>query len=248
MRKNLYSQMYRQESYYWWHLAKRQMVNNFITNYCSTRSGKLKILDLGCGTGKLMQELSSCGQCYGLDYSPLALRFCQQQGIKKHYLIKADINTTLPLPENSFDIITILDVLEHTKNDQAVLKEIKRVLKPNGLLILTVPAYQSLWSYWDKMLGHKRRYHRSQLLSIFSQTKFNIVKLTYFHSFVLIPAILIRRFKSLNKHSSKTSDFIELPKIINKILLLVTNGENKLLQHFNLPFGLSLFAIVSKNP
>ena len=169
MRSDLYPQLYSQEEYYWWHRAKHAAVKQFLF-----RQSNLRILDIGCGTGKLLQDLSQFGSVWGVDSNAQAIAFCRKRGLKRVYLQE--------LPhiklKQKFDYITCLDVLEHVADDTAALKNIYSLLNPRGCLILTVPAYPWLFSYWDKILGHYRRYTPFQLKQVLAHAHLKPIKIS----------------------------------------------------------------------
>ena len=240
MRPDLYQEMYSQEEYYWWHLAKRRLVKAFLPR----RTG-LKIIDTGCGTGKLLEELKRDGQeAWGIDSNPAAVKFCKQRGLKHVYQENFPQITKIT---DKFNVVLCLDVLEHIGDDIKALRTIKRLLAKDGRALLTVPAYPWLFSYWDKILGHKRRYTKKSLQSAISKSGLEIIKLSYLYSFLLpisIPFRFIRgqRFKSKRSQS----DFVKLPQFLHSLLLATSIAEQGLLRYLNLPFGLSLFCIVRR--
>lgn len=238
MRQDLYTQMYHQEEYYWWHKAKRALVKQFLPP-----NPHLRILDIGCGTGKLMQELSHFGSVWGIDSNAQAIAFCRSRGLKHVYQQR--------LPQiklkHKFDVITCLDVLEHIADDVAALKNINQLLKPDGRLIFTVPAYPWLFSYWDRILGHHRRYNPSRLKQILSAARLKSKKITYVYIF-LVPLVIPFRFLRQIVFARKVpqSDFINLPNWAHQFLFKLARVEQKLLGLINLPFGLSLLCIARK--
>jgi len=244
MRRDLYEEMFDQESYYWWHVGKRGLVKVLLKKYTNREKKELKILDVGCGTGMIMKELSVSGEVWGLDNDPLALNFCRKRGFKN--LNKGDLLQKLPYSDKSFNTILCLDVLEHLKNDRFPLKEFYRVLRPGGVLVITVPAYPRLMGRWDKVSGHERRYLGRDLESLLRQAGFRVEKISYFNLFALLPAILVRFFKSNSRVKSYPSDFVKLPDWLNQMLIFLTNVEKSVINQTNLPAGLSIICLGRK--
>lgn len=238
MRHDLYAEMYRQEEYYWWHRAKRALVKQFIP--AGTR---LNILDIGCGTGKLLEELQKNGEVWGVDMSEAAISLCHRRGLTH---VRTGKLPGLNLAQR-FDVIICLDVLEHIKDDHQAIKNITKLLKPGGKLILTVPAYQWLYSYWDKILHHYRRYSPQQLTRCFLGSGLEITKLSFVYSFLLplvVPFRLVRQKAFAKK--TPTSDFIALPQWLHGFFFALAKIEHFFIQYVNLPFGISLLCIAKK--
>lgn len=209
------------------------------------KSRNLKILDIGCGAGKNLEILSSLGVVYGIDNSSEAIKFCKKRKLPNVYLRNSD-NTRFP--DNFFDIVCLLDVLEHVE-ENPTLKEIHRVLKPNGVLILTVPAFSWLWSRWDVVLHHKRRYSNSNLINTLRNNRFNPLKTSYMHSFLIPPILLVRNIKSkFSKSKEYSSDFQINSPLINSLLSTLSKFESKISEKLSLPFGTSIVSISSKAP
>lgn len=237
--------MYSQENYYWWHVAKRKTILSLLQPYTEKKTDLL-FADMGCGTGKLMEDLAKFGKVEGFDTSQKALAFCKKRGHQS--LTKINISSTLPVKDNFFNIIIAADVLEHIQKEEGCISEFYRVLKGGGILVVTVPAYPFLFSYWDKMLGHQRRYTKNSLANKLVKAGFKIDKISYYNSFIFPVAIIFRTIKSLLSFSDgkPSSDFISLPAPINKILLVVSGIERDLLKRINLPFGLSIVCVAEK--
>lgn len=242
MRSDLYEEMYRLEKDYWWHVSKRETVCYLLERYLSERGGI--ILDVGCGTGRILEELSSFGTATGVDSSPEALSFCKRRGLTRIEIGEAD---KLPFPDGSVSALTALDLLEHSIDDQKVAREFYRVLGKNGLIIITVPAYQWLWSYWDKELGHQRRYSKKTLSNVIREAGFVIEKISYLNMFILLPIILVRFIKSSFGASVRwKSDFIPVPHFVNWVLVRLHRAERCVLKWSGLPFGLSVVVVARK--
>lgn len=241
MRKDLFEDLYTLEEQHWWHISKRRGVENYIQDYLKKKDAK--ILDVGCGTGKNLEQLKKFGQIYGLDSSSEAIKFCKKRGLKNIRLGKAD---DMPFQQNSFDLITLLDVLEHT-DDNKTLREAYRVLKKDGLLMLTVPALPWLWSEWDKILHHKRRYNKYGIISLLNNNNFNVIKATYLYSFLVFPALIIRKIKqSLFRKKEYSSDFQLSNPLLNRIMGYVSNIEFKLAKKITIPIGTTILVIAKK--
>lgn len=248
MRIDLYEDLYKTEDTYWWHIGKRMFVRTFLMKHSGPDSySSGRILDIGCGTGRMMEELREHGQVVGIDISPKALEFCQKRGLRHVYW--ADLNSRLDLPDENFDLVVGLDILEHLENDDFALSEIYRLLKRGGLFLLSVPAFPWLWSYWDEILAHKRRYTSSQLRFKVEKVGFKVRRLSFIHCLIFLPSILIRMVRGFIFKTSRnkaTSDFIALPKIMNDSMIVLYKIENFFLKTSNLPVGLSLMLLVQK--
>lgn len=234
--------MYHQESYYWWHKVKRNLVKSQVKKLIGTKKDN-QLLDIGCGTGKLMEDLEIFGRVFGVDSSAISLDFCRKRGIKNVSKCRLS-QQELPFKDNYFNVITCLDVIEHIENPIDALLEINRVLKPGGYLVVTVPAYQFMFSYWDRILHHKRRYTVGLLKKQLEKANFSTVKTSYFYSILLPLAIFVRILKSMLKNQS--SDFMEMPPPINKLLFILFNLESKIVGLISLPLGLSIIGIFKK--
>lgn len=242
MRKDLYADLYSLEEQHWWHISKRRAAVSCVRKFL--KKPNAIILDIGCGTGKNMKELQKFGDVYGLDSSTEALSFCRKRGLKNVKLGKAE---NMPFKSNSFDLITLLDVLEHT-NDNRTLREMHRVLRKDGLLILTVPAYEWLWSRWDEILNHKRRYNRNHLVSILKKHNFNTIYATYLYSFLVFPVFITRQIKQkLLQRNNYSSDFKLSNSLLNKIIDLMSKIEFKVAQRIPISFGTTILAVAKKS-
>lgn len=241
MKPYLYEDLYLLEEKHWWHISKRRTVLRLIKRYAT--GDRIKILDVGCGTGRNMEVFKELGDVWGLDNSSLALEYCRKRGLRN---LKLSFAEKTSLKSSFFDVITLLDVLEHT-DDNKTLKEMSRILKKNGVIILTVPAFSWLWSNWDKTLHHKRRYNTDQIKRILSTYNFDILKITYLYSFLVIPTLLIRRMKEGIFKKSYPSDFKLSNSFLNSLLNNISKFEFQIAEHFSIPFGTSIIVVAKKN-
>lgn len=237
-----YRFMYEMEKYHWWFVSHRNLIIHLLQSL-PFPLGPL-ILDAGSGTGGNMIELSRFGKTFGIDIADKAVEFCSNAGIRDVMVSPLE---KMPFPERIFDIVTCSDVLEHTNDPVEALVEIKRVLKDNGKLILTVPAFRILWSQHDDALCHLRRYEKESLISDLNEAGFKIEKIGYFFFvsfFIVAPIRILRRFYLTKKTKSDTTTLP--PQPLNKFFIALFKAEIMILDILNFPLGTTLYAVVSK--
>lgn len=248
MRSDLYADLYHKELGHWWHRGKRWMLNKVIRILVERHFKRSVVVDLGCGTGALVHEIDRYACGIGVDAAPEALEFCRKRGVRR--LCAADIEKPhLPFRDSTVDVVVLADCLEHSRDDVALLHEASRVLVNEGALVILVPAYRWLWSYWDVILGHRRRYTRSSLRRTASAAGLVVVRHTYMLMFLLPIAIMWRGTRQLwfrNDPMRAGSDFVRLPGFLNELFFCFYRWENILAEHMRLPFGLSLMAVCRK--
>lgn len=241
MQAEEYGRMFQFETDYWWFVGRRRLVMRLLEPCLKSGSGWL--LDAGCGTGALLTELQQQARhVVGLDLEPLALRYARQRG--EFALVQARLEA-LPFRSNTFDAITALDVLEHLPDDRPALRELRRVLKPDGVLIITVPAYRFLWSKHDIALHHYRRYTARELRARLHEAGFEVRKLSYAVSLLFVPILLFRWLDRLRR-TPPAATLVPVGKRLNRWLIQLQDWESRLLQRVNLPFGVSLVAVACK--
>ncbi len=266
-----YARMHELEDEYWWFVARRDLIAGLLTDLKLPLP--LRILDIGCGTGAMLDVLAPYGDVVGADYSPEALNYCAQRGAdndKRYKLTRADIRR-MPFQSGSFDVVTAMDVIEHIDDDGAALREIARVLRPGGALLATVPAYRSLWSEHDVALHHYRRYTAHNFRSVIAQAGFGIDKLSYTVS-ALFPAIWAYRTVNralgrlrgqaqarnggnslhqgaageLPSADAPQADLVSFAQPINRALIGLQKAETMLVRRTCLPFGVTVVAVATK--
>jgi SAM-dependent methyltransferase len=237
-----YKKLYDYEMVYWWFVGKRKIVKYFLDHYAYS-SQRLRLLDIGCGTGSNLNLLEEYGEAIGMDSSKESIKFCRQRELSKLVLASAE---QINFKDSSFDIVTALDLLEHIEKDELALSEIYRILKKHGHLIMTLPANMLLWSQHDLALHHKRRYERSELKRKVEEAGFSVDKMTYFNTTLFLPILIIRTLRRFIK-LGRGSDVFYLPSFLNYGLFSLINFEYWLIKRLNLPFGVSLVCVASKS-
>jgi 2-polyprenyl-3-methyl-5-hydroxy-6-metoxy-1,4-benzoquinol methylase len=242
------SKMAEMEDNYWWHIGKKGLVSSLIKKHFPDRTKSLSILEIGCGTGGLTTILSNFGQVTAFDISPDAVDFCKNRGISNVQIV--DISTlSVEKYKGSFDLILMLDVLEHIQDDVLVMQKVKDMLTEEGLFFINVPAHKFLWSEHDEALEHKRRYHRLELLRKLKDSGFFLISYSYFVCLVS-PIIVLYRFwgNIFGKSAYPRTSYVVLPNWLNNFFVKLLEIETKLLLRTSLPFGVTLNVVAKKNP
>ena len=240
MYEHEYDAMYQLEGFYWWFVARRALAVELLNEEIHGRKS-VRILDVGCGTGANANAFEGLAPTVGIDSSIDALRFCQTRGMQSVALSPVE---DLPFACGTFDVVTALDVLEHTDDDLHCLREIHRVSKNDGLLLITVPAYGFLWSEHDEALKHRRRYTVHELRNKLAVTGYEVVRTSYFITALFFPILALRIWQSLRKQSTQPkTGIVVLPKWINEMLVRLLALERRVFRRMNLPFGVSIVAL-----
>jgi len=243
MEKYLFQELSTLGQKHWWFTSKKKIVLSLVEKYLEGEVKDNKILDIGCGSGFMLDSLRKFGTVYGMDTSDEAIALSRQVfdgEIKKGFL-----PDDLPFPKESFNLILALDVLEHVAEDRASLDGICAHLKDDGVFIITVPAYMFLWSHHDVVHAHQRRYKFDELQDKLKNSGFEILKISYLNSLLFLPIFLVRKFNNLMKRK-KGSDAKMPNKYVNILFEKIFSFEKYLLGLMNFPFGVSLVAVVRK--
>jgi SAM-dependent methyltransferase len=239
-----------EDSHWWFASRTRALIGLLDRELADTR---LRVLDVGCGAGNMIHHLSRYGTVVGIDNNPVPLKVANRRG----YDARLADAERLPFDDGDFNLVTALDVVEHCDDDLQILRECHRVCSDDGLLAVTVPAYQWLWSSNDIINEHRRRYSRADLESKLAQAGFQSVRMTY-NNFFIFPAaaglILARRGAAKEPNlATPTSDQeayqVEMEPTsppVNAVLAAVGRFEAALIRHIDLPFGTSLICIARK--
>ena len=236
MNPNVYQRHIENQKNHWWFQARKEIIKSFI----STNNKKISILDFGSGSGVNIEMLSNFG--FVNIYEPHQKT---KKYLKKNYADKKKFRIIDSFKDKKFDLILLADVLEHIKDDKKILKLLKKCLKKEGLLLITVPAYNFLFSKKDEKLGHYRRYSKKEIGELFKG--FVKLKLTYFNFIFFIPILIIIVFNKMLKR-----DFIDGVEkspnpIINTIMYELFRFEKFILKYLKFPFGISIIGLFKKN-
>ena len=242
MNNKMYSIFFEIQKNHWWFVIRKNIVLDFIDRFI-IKKDQMKVLDIGCGSGLMLNSLSDVGQTFGMDMSDEAIIFSKE--ISNCRVEKGALPDQLPYQESFFDLVTALDVIEHIDNDIDSIKAIHTLLVPGGKAIFTVPAYMFLWSAHDEVNHHKRRYTLRELNEKLVQADFTVEKITYYNTF-LFPVIFLVRMLNNILNRDGASDMDMPGRVMNCVLKKIFSFEKYLLRYFDLPFGVSVLAIVRK--
>ena len=229
------------ENRHWWFRGTRRIVVRLLARF-APRGGRL--LDVGCGSGYTLSLVSADYRSVGLDVSPDAVLAAPDKGDSP--VTRGDA-CALPFADGSFDVVTALDVLEHLDDDAGAMAEIRRVLKPDGVAVLSVPAHQWLFSPHDQALGHVRRYSKRQFTTLVAGAGLATLRTSYSNTTLALPIFAYRGVrKLLPQKTAAQSDLWLPPAPVNATLRGLLNLEAALIPRLPLPFGISLVAVAAK--
>ena len=251
MQQHTYAIMRRVEESHWWFVGRRQIIRSFLqpivcdlkTDAGDTkRDTTLNMLDVGCGTGANLEMLSEFGQAEGVDVSAEALSFCQARGLQN---VKLGAAEALPYEDNSFDLVTGLDVVEHLDDDLAGLKEMRRVLRRGGRTLLFVPAFMFLWGVQDDISNHRRRYTLKDLKRVVRGAGFEVERATYVNISFFAPILLGRLFMRATGLRPESENNITIG-FLNGLMGKLLSAERGPLRYLNFPFGVSIICVARR--
>ncbi|MBI5076017.1 MAG: class I SAM-dependent methyltransferase [Nitrospirae bacterium] len=245
MDKDYVSLYHALEESHWWFVGRRDMVWRLLKDL----DRNLSILEVGCSGGPLIRLLQREGfaKVAGIDINECSVQLCRSLG---DAAVKVADGCSTGFSDEQFDVVVASDVLEHIEDPVQGLREWSRILRPKGIVLVFVPAFQFLWSRHDEVNRHYRRYTKQEIVTLLEQADFYIERAAYWNFCFFFPALLVRtmrRIFSRQQGEKEGSDLTASGSIVNRIFEAVLKAENSLLAAgLNFPFGLSLFAIARK--
>lgn len=255
MQEHTYEIMNRVEDSHWWFVGRRAILESFLEKIVESRKSRVKseneeskiqnpkskILDVGCGTGANLEMLKQFGEAEGVDVSDDALEFCHRKGLKVHKGLAEE----LPFEDESFEVVTALDVVEHLDDDVAGLREMYRVLKKGGKTLIFVPAFMWLWGVQDDVSNHRIRYTKKQVVERLEKAGFEIERATYANITFFAPILAGRTLMKLTGVKPESENNINV-SALNGVLSKIFSAEKFWLHKFNFPFGVSIVVVAKK--
>ncbi len=231
------------DEHHWWYRGRRRIIRAELDRLPLPAGGR--VLDAGCGSGRTLQELTDYGQVSGIELNADAAELARSRALGEVLVGRLE---ELPWADETFDLITCLDVIEHTPEDRATLAELWRVAKPGGFMLVTVPAYQALWSLHDEANHHYRRYSRRSLRAAAAGAGWTVARISSFNSLLLAPAAVVRLARRRARPGDGYTNDLQLgPAWLSEVLEQPLKLEASWLgRGGTLPAGLSLIAVLRR--
>lgn len=241
MEPDTYQLMRQIEDQHWWFVARRKILGALLTRL--DLPVQAEILEVGCGTGGNIALLKRFGTVTCVELDETAANMARERKLAPVH------NGKLPdeIPEfpGKFDVVTLFDVIEHVKEDGASLQTLAAVLKPGGRIVITVPAFNFLWSQHDDENHHQRRYLRRDLVKLAKQCGLTLDYISYFNSWLFLPVAGLRIIRKVIPYKETWQDMHMPNTAVNGVLQRVFSSERHVVGKMSLPFGVSLMAVMT---
>jgi SAM-dependent methyltransferase len=243
MQSHHYPILYEVEDTHWWYVGRRRIIRSLVERIRTTlHNSNPSILDVGCGTGANLKMLTGYGRAEGVDISPQAVEFCRERGLDS---VKLGAVEQLPYESDSFDLVTTLDVIEHLDDDVAGLREMRRVLRRDGRILVFVPAFMFLWGVQDDVSNHRRRYTLPGLLKVVEEAGFSVEWSSYANISFFLPVLLVRSVMRWLGLRAATEYGINI-SLMNGPFSRLFAAERFIFERGRLPFGVSAVCIARR--
>jgi SAM-dependent methyltransferase len=233
-----------QAQVHWWYRARRALVAQLLAGRVTHGA---RVIDVGCGTGDNLEALEEIvgRTVVGVELSPYAVRHAPRTAAGD---VRVGVSRAehLPFATGSADLITSMDVIEHL-DDAVALAEYRRVLRPGGLVLLTVPAYPWLWSHHDDWAAHLRRYTRRTLVDAVTQAGLRPLRTAYFNSFLVPPAAVMRRTPVRRLITVEQDEVGASSPFVDRVMTSLARAERAWARRGRgVPFGLSIVTLAER--
>ena len=240
MERSVYAVEAAVEEGHWWFRGRRRLLRRALTRLSVERDAR--VIDVGSGTGANLRVLRELGfrRVCGVDSNPDAIRWCEAKGLGK--VVRGDV-CALPLRNEVADLVIAADILEHLDDDRQGLDEIRRVLRPGGAALITVPAFSALWGLQDVVSHHKRRYQAPELAAKLDSVGLTLCELHYFNYLLFLPIWSARQVIRVLRVRLQSENQVNSP-LLNRVLAGIFAFDVATSPRLKPPFGVSLFASV----
>jgi len=232
---SFYGEVYR--SHWWWRSREANVVR-VLREFLPRRDGRAKILDIGCGDGFIWPRLAEFGTVSGIEPDPALVA---PDSPNRDHIEAAGLLEARPRAADH-DLVLMLDVLEHIEDEVAAVDRLAGLLAPGGALLVTVPALPMLWSEFDRLSGHYRRYTRATLRAALERAGLEVVSLRHTFAWTVLPLFARRLFFSAAH--AEDSHFVKAPvRPLNAVLRGLSLADHAVTRRVPVPFGSSLTAV-----
>lgn len=235
-----YEHLYR---HHWWYIARERCVLEIVKDLCKSRPSS--ILEVGCGPGILLPKLMQFGGVEGIEPAESSFEYGEDVGVLVQRI--SFPYESKKLPGEHYNLILLLDVLEHIHDDKAAVLEVERLLKKGGFAVITVPAFMSLWGHHDLVNHHFKRYTLPEIDSLMYGTRLRKFWGSYYFGWCFIPVWIVRHIQRILQKKNLRHDFKIPPAWLNKLLIFISNIDFKIVLRKGLPIGSSLIAVAKKD-
>ena len=247
------------ENVLWWHKARRETVVRILRRLELPKNATA--LDVGCGTGGAFKLFDRLGisRCVGFDFAWNGVRIAKDKW-RDNWLVQADASKNFPFGDESFDLVTVFGMLHHVwiEDEFATVRQIATLLRPNGVLVITEPAFPVLYRHMDAVTMTKRRYYSSEITDMARQAELVPVRTGYFAFIAFFPVLAVSLLERLFRfgrrgvavdHSSVPLDFRMPPRWLNNIFYFLTILEGRAIAAgLRLPVGVTIIGVYQKPP
>ena len=233
------------ETDHWWYRGRRRILRSVLDRYAPTQPPSRSVIEIGCGSGGNLALLSRYGELFAVEPDDSARAHATRRGIG--HITKGWLPDALPYEDRRFDLVAALDVLEHVNDDGKAVTVMRNLLARGGLLVVTVPAYQWLWSRHDEVSHHRRRYTREGIAAILSAAGLQVLYSTYFNTLLFPVSVAYVTLAALTRIAPERAMQIP-PGPVNRALEAVFGVESLLIPPASLPYGVSILACAWAGP
>lgn len=230
------------EDEHWWFRGRRRIIRKLLQDLRLSENSR--ILEIGCGTGGNLSMLSDFGNLTAVEPEQEAADMATSRGIVP--VLAGHIPNGLPKFPKPFELVALFDVIEHIQKDAECLQEAARLLDSGGRILLTVPAFQFLWSIHDEENHHQKRYRKSDITALASECNLRVDYLSYFNFWLFPPVAAVRLLRKVVPYEESWKD-MQMPSLwLNTLLERTFSSERHLLGRLAFPFGVSLVALLAR--